>query len=355
MSQDNYQTQFAPPPRVSVVMSVYNGEQYLREAVNSIINQTFADFELILINDGSTDGTSAILQQLTDPRIVLFNHSQNAGLVARLREGVEQARGELIARMDADDISLPERFAKQVAFFDTHPEVGLLGTAMRQVDSTGRLLAIISPPTKHLLIKWNSLFEATVMHPTVMMRKTAVLQAGNYNLDYIHVEDTELWSRMIMITNFANLPDPLCIRRWRAGSISHQKSQLQRRRSAEIRIELIQKILGKRLPEDILTACLDAWANPIATLPANTIQQIIKLLIETNQKLIGGDQLPVDSGEAQSLQANLAIRILEVSQRDSRWITKLTYRWLKAYLPYSIKNWLNRMTANRRTGNQQKN
>src|SRR3989344_535184 len=335
-------------PKVSVVMSVYNGGSYVEEAMNSILGQTFTDFELILIDDGSTDRTPAIIASFSDPRIVRINHPTNVGLVTALREGVERARGELIARMDADDISLPERFAKQVVFFDTHPEVGVLGTAMRQVNSAGQLLAIISPPTDHALIEWSSLFESTVMHPTVMMRRSVVLQAGNYNPDYIHVEDTELWSRMILITRFANLSEPLCIRRWRVGSISYQKSSLQQQRSAEIRLQLLQKILGRELPKNLATTYIRAWANPAAALSIDTVSQVILLLSEANQKLIAANQsAPNLSAIAQQLQTDLAHRIITLSQRDSRLITKLIYRWFRTHTPYTVKNWINRLLAQR--------
>lgn len=352
MGQDNYNVTAVPlPPRVSVVMSVYNGERYIREAVDSILNQTFTDFELILIDDGSTDQTPAILAAFSDPRIVRITHPTNLGLVTALKEGVVQARGKLIARMDADDISLPDRFAKQVAFLDAHPEVGVLGTAMRQVDGTGQLLTIITPPANHALIEWKMLFESAVMHATVIMRRTAVVQAGNYNPQYIHVEDGELWGRMIKITRFANLPEVLYVRRWLRGSVSYQRAILQQQRGAEIRLKLLQQLLGRTLSDDLVAAHLRAWAHPTVALPTATACQLILLLIEANQKLVAANQLMLDSNEAQRLREDLTNRVIMIGQRDRRWVAKLIYRWFRAYAPYAIKNWINRLTAQRRFKN----
>lgn len=349
MNQDNHNMTTTPlPPRVSVVMSVYNGERYIRQAVESILNQTFGDFELLLIDDGSTDQTPAILKSFNDPRIVRITHPANLGLVTALKEGVEQARGELIARMDADDISSPDRFAKQIAFLDAHPEVGVLGTAMRQVDSRGRLLAIVDPPTDHALIEWMMLFESPVMHATVMMRRAIVVRAGNYNLLYRHIEDGELWSRMITITRFANLPEVLYVRRWGRGSVSYQQATLQRQRGAEIRLGLLQRLLGRALPNNLVVAHLRVWSHPVATLPEEIIRQFILLLLEASQKLIVANQLPPESDGAQELRIGLANRVIALSQRDRRWTVKLIYRWLRAYLPHDIKNWANHLIAQRR-------
>lgn len=335
-------------PRVSVVMSVYNGERRVREAVESVLAQTFTDFELILINDGSTDGTWPILRSFTDPRVILIDHDDNAGLAARLKEGVERARGELIARMDADDISLPGRFAKQVAFLDAHPEVGVLGTAMQQTDDARRPLTIIVPPANHAMIAWTMLFESAIMHATVMMRRAAVLQAGNYDPQYIHVEDTELWNRMASITKFANLPEPLYIRQWLKDSISGRYPQFQRQRSAEIRSRLLQNLLGKNLPDGISQPYVRVLSSPTAVLSKPAIDQISALLIGANQKIANDNQLPPGSDVARQLQEGLTQQLKMIRQHGRLRIASLSYRWLKSRMPYAVKNWVNRQLAGRR-------
>jgi glycosyltransferase involved in cell wall biosynthesis len=134
--------------RVSVVMSVFNGERFLREAVDSILGQTYRDLELIVIDDGSADGSGEILAQRrqADARLRVFPQA-NMGLTRSLNRGVELSTGEYVARMDADDLSEPRRFERQVAFMDAHPDVGLLGTAYREIDGEGRVLGTKVFPT----------------------------------------------------------------------------------------------------------------------------------------------------------------------------------------------------------------
>jgi glycosyltransferase involved in cell wall biosynthesis len=144
-------------PRISVVMSVYNGEKYLRQAIESILQQTYTDFEFIIIDDGSTDSSREIIQSYDDKRIRLVINEQNIGLTKSLNKGIRLAKGEFIARMDADDISLPQRFEKQVAYLDSHPEVGVLGTYANIIDHRGKIINNIIFPTEHETILWTML------------------------------------------------------------------------------------------------------------------------------------------------------------------------------------------------------
>lgn len=132
-------------PAVSVGMAVYNAEPWLVEAVDSVLGQTFGDFELIAIDDGSVDATPDILKNYRDPRLRVITQRQS-GQTPALNYGLRVARGALIARMDGDDVALPERFARQVAFLRAHPEVGLLGTACREISASGEVLRTITPP-----------------------------------------------------------------------------------------------------------------------------------------------------------------------------------------------------------------
>ena len=131
---------FQSTPLISVIMPVFNGENFLQDAVGSILGQTFTDFELIAIDDGSTDNSTALLEsfRLNDRRVIIQRHTENQGVTAALNTGLALARGKYIARMDADDISLPVRFEKQVAFMETHPEIDILGSAVRLMDERGR-------------------------------------------------------------------------------------------------------------------------------------------------------------------------------------------------------------------------
>ena len=198
-------------PAISVVLPVYNAEAYVREAVESILAQSFTDFELIAINDGSTDGSGAILRELAarDTRIVLVERP-NGGLVSALNEGIKIARAELIARMDADDVSMPERFALQHARMMEEPELAVLGSFFHIMDRDGAIIRLYDDLPLTPAEARSAVGGFLVAHPAVMMRRDAVLKAGGYRKAFCHAEDYELWLRMIDLGYaIANLPRPL--------------------------------------------------------------------------------------------------------------------------------------------------
>lgn len=195
-------------PLLTVLMPVYNGEKYLYEAIESIQNQTFNDFEFIIINDGSTDNTARILESYRrqDNRIRVYDQS-NQGLAASLNRGLNLARGIYIARMDADDISLPERFTEQVMFMEKHPEIGVCGT---WVSNIGELSCKPwTPPIDDATIRCQLLFNVPLVHPSVMMRRSLFTDFGLLYPDYPHAEDYALWAQASLYTKFANIPQIL--------------------------------------------------------------------------------------------------------------------------------------------------
>ena len=165
-------------PTVSVVMPVYNAEKYLSEAVESILAQTLSDFELIILNDGSSNSSHVILSEYEakDARIVYKNFRQNRGLPSMLNDGIKIARGEYIVRMDQDDISLPERLEKQVNYMQIHPEVGICGSWVEIIGE--RAGEILKYPCTHDEIYAKMLFENALVHPTVIMRSSVIRQRG---------------------------------------------------------------------------------------------------------------------------------------------------------------------------------
>lgn len=192
-------------PVVSVIMPVYNGEKYLSEAIESILNQTFADLELLIINDGSTDSTAKILESYRqqDERIRVYDQS-NQGLVSSLNRGLELAQGKYIARMDADDVSLPERFAAQVMFMGKHLEVGICGTWMSYIGKhSGKSW---TPPIDDVTMKCQLLFNVPLAHPTVMMRRSLFTDFNLRYPAYTHAEDYALWTQASLYTKLANIP-----------------------------------------------------------------------------------------------------------------------------------------------------
>jgi glycosyltransferase involved in cell wall biosynthesis len=232
----NYQAGASNAPLISVCMPVYNAKRYLEEAIESILGQTFKDFEFLIIDDGSTDRSLAILKRYAaqDARIRLWSRP-NAGYVVRLNEMLHQARGDLIARMDADDVALPERFARQVEFLRSHPEVDVVGGSQELIDSRGYLLTVWRALQAHDEIEECALTGAgSISHPTVMMRRKAVLAVGGYRVEMSPAEDFDLWLRMGERSRLANLPDVIMRYRVHEASVSatQQHQQLSRMRAA---------------------------------------------------------------------------------------------------------------------------
>ncbi|MBX4199201.1 glycosyltransferase [Candidatus Parcubacteria bacterium] len=197
-------------PTISVLMPVYNGERYVAEAIESILSQTYSDFEFIIINDGSTDSTEKIIKSFNDSRIVYIDNGANLGLSKSFNLGIDRARGEFIARMDADDVSEPKRFERQVQFLKKRPHVGIVGSSMSLIDEDGRIRRVYRRQLDHMNIKFASLFSTPIMHPTIMGR-TEVFKTHHYNEGLSNSEDYELWSRLLFEseTHFANIREPL--------------------------------------------------------------------------------------------------------------------------------------------------
>lgn len=234
-------------PRVSVVLPVFNAEQFVAEAVQSILDQTFPDFELIVIDDGSTDGSPAILESLAakDVRIII-RRQNNSGLVESLNRGCASARGQYIARMDADDISSPERLRSQVKYLDDHPETGIVGTWFQYISADGRPGPVCPLPTSPDVIRWFLMFGNCIAHPTVMVRREVITRLHYYRHDAV-VEDYDLWVRASEATNLANLPEVLLRYRIVSDSVDNRDASRRQEYAAKLQRELIQRLLNVKL------------------------------------------------------------------------------------------------------------
>jgi GT2 family glycosyltransferase len=222
--------------RLSVIMPAYNCRRFVREAVNSILAQTFTHFEFIIIDDGSTDGTTAELKSLaaSDARIRLISRP-NTGYTKALIEAMSLATAPLIARMDADDVSMPERFALQVAQFDAAPDLVLLGGSFLFIDDVGRRIKQFNPPADHKSLDQLAFTGGNPFcHPLVMFRRDAYDRVGGYDPSYEPSEDIDLWLKMAEAGRISCLPDLLLLYRQHAGSVSEQrqKKQIERIRAA---------------------------------------------------------------------------------------------------------------------------
>jgi glycosyltransferase involved in cell wall biosynthesis len=211
-------------PQISVVMAVRDGERWLSAAIASIQRQTFSQFELIIIDDGSTDETSRIIdaQFQSDPRIIAI-HQDRLGLVAALNRGLAATRGQFVARLDADDIAEPERLARQFEYLERHPEIGLVGTWAHKIDEQGTVVGTLTPPTGTKAL--SALLNRTnpFLHSSIMMRKNVLEKVGFFRTAFAGAEDYDLWIRMSEISGVANIPEYLLRYRIHSGSVTHTK------------------------------------------------------------------------------------------------------------------------------------
>ena len=218
-------------PKVTVLMSVYNCEKFLSESIESILNQVFADFEFIIIDDGSRDRTWEILKayEAQDNRIVLLKNTLNIGLTKSLNKGLSQAKGRYVARQDADDISLPERIKRQVEYLDTYSDVVLVSCNIDYMGSGGKSIGKSRRHSEPLLIKWFLMFYNHIGgHSQVMFRIQPVLRLAGYSEERYYSQDYELWLRLSQKGKFVILPDVLLRYRYHENKISYSSKDDQK-------------------------------------------------------------------------------------------------------------------------------
>ena len=239
-------------PAVSVAMSVFNSERYLAEAIESILNQTFTDFEFLIFDDGSTDRSPEIIREYAerDGRIAAVFSPTNRGYVVHLNEGIRRARGQYIARMDGDDVALPRRLEVQKRLLDTEREIAVAGASTITIDENGEGEVINRRQSSPSCLYWQSFFTNPFAHPTVMYRRDAVLSAGGYDEMKMPAEDYDLWTRLLPAWQFTNIKDPLLKYRQHADSVSVRKREIQRRNSGKALAELWKSQLGIDISED---------------------------------------------------------------------------------------------------------
>jgi hypothetical protein len=247
-------------PLVSVLFPVYNDARYLQCGLDSILSQTFSNFEVVVVNDGSTDESRDILlrYRYRDPRIRLINNEHNLGLAPSLNRAIEAARGAYLARQDADDIAHPRRFAKQVEFLELHPEIALLGSRAIAIDEEGNERHVMETSCSDSEIKWDLLFFCPFVHSSVMLRRSILDRTGVYTEDPLKfrafVEDYDLWSRINRVARSANLEEPLQKYRYRRQptSASARMRTENERQAEEISKQNICWLLGRHhLEEDL--------------------------------------------------------------------------------------------------------
>ncbi len=236
-------------PLVTVLMPVYNGEKYLREAIESILNQTFTDFEFLIINDGSTDNTKEIILSYNDKRIRYIENETNIKLIDTLNKGIKLAKGKYIARMDCDDISLPKRLEKQVDFMERNPDITVCGTHLKTIGS-GIASVWKTAETQEEII-CNMLFNSPMNHPTVVFRKEELGDYLYYSKDYPHAEDYELWFRLSERFKLANLDSAQYLYRIHSEQVTSKFDKIKIESANKVRKSLLLKILPDANEDEI--------------------------------------------------------------------------------------------------------
>ncbi|MDR1679072.1 MAG: glycosyltransferase family 2 protein [Prevotellaceae bacterium] len=269
-------------PKISVLMSAYNAEKYIKEAISSILNQTFTDFELLVINDGSSDATEKEILSFTDRRIVYVKNETNLGLANSLNKGMKLAKGEYITRMDSDDISLPNRFELQVDFLDKHEDVALCSTAMKLFGAGNDRTVILKSDSEQ--IKFELIFGSAIGHASSMFRKQLFIDNNLfYNQDYFPAEDYELWTRAVFVLTMTNLPDVLYLYRMHETQVTKVDNR------ALLKCKKIQSdYLGRalNLPENELNFFVDDFINStsINIEKIKEYKKILCLIFQANAK-----------------------------------------------------------------------
>lgn len=236
--------------KISVLMACYNAAQYICEAVDSILHQSFFDFEFVIVDDGSEDDTLAIINSYSDPRINVVSLKQNIGLIGALNVGLQHCRGEYIARMDADDVSMKERLAKQKEFLDNNSDVVAVGSSVVNFNRQG-VEVRIDYPIDHIAVMLHlMMFERTISHPAVMFRKDVIIRNGiQYRPQWLLCEDYYLWYELSQYGKLANLRTPL-IKYYRGVSQSSNKYREIQRQNTK---KLLYEILAKYKFQDLYT------------------------------------------------------------------------------------------------------
>ena len=230
-------------PRVSVVTSVYNGEAYVEECIDSILNQTFQDFEYIILNNGSTDRTAEILNHYTDSRIHII-HQENLGISRSLNKGINLSKSELIARLDADDYALPQRLEKQIAFMEQHPKVVLCGSRFKE------LVGEKFFPQKVQFVEQDKDIRKTIScfnpfsHSTTMIRKAVFTKIGGYNKNFEYSQDYDLWIRLLNVGEASILKEELVVARLAEQSTSYENRRKQKLEGLQVRWQAFKQFGG---------------------------------------------------------------------------------------------------------------
>jgi len=311
-------------PRVTVLSAIYKDAAFVRQAIESVLAQTFTDFELLIMNDASVDDSRTIAASYNDPRIRIVDNDHNLGLTKSLNRGLALARGELIARFDGNDVCFPQRLAKQVEFLDEHPDVAVVGVQSTIIDTAGNRIrrAETHRPTTQAGIRWCSIFDTPLIHSGVMYRRSVVWDdLGGYDETFTVGQDNELWLRVGRKYRLANLDEKLMAVRSDPRSISADVS-LPIRRGHTARFESLihanmqQNLAWPDVPRDWAAAWVE-WNDPSATPEPSRIRLLTDALDECRKRFATIEPSSRNDHEVNSHHAFMLSRGLwQIATRD---------------------------------------
>jgi hypothetical protein len=320
----------AAPPRVSVVLPVYNCPTYVRLAIDSMLAQTFTDFELIAIDDGSRDTTPEVLSRIDDPRVRVITQ-ENRGLPATLNRGIELARGQYIARQDHDDYSRPERLARQVAYLDAHPACALVGTWAEIIEGDTATGRVHTHSCENVALKLELLFDNPFVHSSVTMRRAAIVAVGGYctDPDRQPPEDYELWSRLARRFELANIGEVLHAYREVPGSMSRLGPAPFRRRLVRLSAENLAWWAGYPAGHpQVANAAALYHRDPDALAGEPDFSEIAALIKSAATRIVAGSSGVNVRHEVERRVAMLRRRHLEM--RFARGFLGPVFDWIRA-------------------------
>lgn len=306
-------------PRVTVLLAVHDGAAYVEEAVESVLDQTFEDFELLVVDDGSTDGTPDLVAGFGDERIRLLRNERNLGQAPSLNRGLREARGEYVARLDADDRCRPQRLERQVAVLDAEPGVALVGSWLELVQEEGRRIGWLrSEIAGYAEFVFHTLISRVLIaHPAAMFRRGLVLELGGYDESTAPAEDKDLWRRIALARGDARIvPEPLVVYRIHDAQLSQVKAAYQKRVDEESQERFLRALSSRAPARPVRLLLADDpcfWKESGTRTAARSAVGAVALLLEDAARA-----LALSPAEASLLETMVAGRLLRVARRGWR-------------------------------------
>jgi glycosyltransferase involved in cell wall biosynthesis len=312
-------------PQVTVLMSVYNGEKYLRQAVDSVLAQTFRDFELLIVDDCSTDSTAEILKSYHDSRIRIVSNNENSGPYKSAQIGLGLARGKYVARLDADDIALPNRLEKQYARLESEPDLAVCASSYEVIDENGDVKRIAKAYFSGDKLYYYLSFANFLAHSTVLFRRDAILALGGYDETLRAAGDYDLWHRVSRVAKMVRMEDVLVKWREHSESISSTDTKKQTGIARSTAFNWIDRICNHRLDREVISVLCE-WSRAVPFFEVKP-DAMINGLILLNKRLIALAPEYVDRKKLRELGWQLVYRYVVIAFRQRRILSLLSTVW----------------------------